>query len=481
MATTIGGVVEPRSASAPGVRELKLRTAVRAAVAMAALVAASSAVLPTSASAASRPGSVRSIVASPGASVGQIKVSWKASGSHTDKFRIETALTPFGSSNDGRDAHTFTVSGSKRSTTLSAKKVAQAGAAPATGNHLYIRVVAIDVTRSGARKGKASDLVATTARALPAALVGSPLRIASYNIRSAKYDGEDRRNWSVRAAGVAADILKVQPGIVAIQEATPARVNGGMRQTESLQAALIKADPAMARYTITRTTIYNPNGTPHGSQAARLVYDSSRYQLLSACTDTTLVGGITREWSDTCSFDLPIQPGDAATWKRSAAYAEFLDLATGKPFLVVSAHLDYRHSKNKATEAKLNDLRRLQAATIWANMNMIRKVGEPVVVAGDFNASQNDKGGNGPHDYLVSQGFYDTVGAVQQVNLEFASLNHFDRTLKADPEGYGRIVDQILVYGAVGSNRFQQVVKQTDPARNSDHNMVYADIALPTI
>jgi endonuclease/exonuclease/phosphatase family metal-dependent hydrolase len=478
--TTIGGVVEPWSANARGVRKLKLRTAVRAAVGMAALAAVFSAVLPTSASAASRPGAVRSVVASPGAAVGQIKVSWKASGSHTDKFRIETALTPFGSSNDGRGSQTFTVSGSKRSTTLSAKKVAQAGAAAATGNHLYIRVVAVDVTRSGVRKGKASDLVATTARALPSA-VGSPLRIASYNIRSAVYDGQGGgRPWAVRAAGVASDILKVNPGIVAIQEASPARF-GSLRQTESLQAAMIKADPTMARYTITRTTVYNTPGTPHGSQAARILYDSSRYQLLTPCTDTTMLNGAALNYSTSCSFDLPVQSSDAAKWKRSAAYAEFLDLATGKPFLVVSAHLDYRHSGNAKTEARLNELRRLQAATIWANMTAIRKVGEPVIVAGDFNASQDDEAGNGPHDYLVSQGFYDTSGAAQQVNLEFPSLNHFDRVLTADAEGYARRVDQILVNGVAGSNLFKQVVKQTDPARSSDHNLIYADIALPTV
>ena len=169
--------------------------------------------------------------------------------------------------------------------------------------------------------------------------------------------------------------------------------------------------------------------------------------------------------SNSCSFDLPVLPGDAPTWIRSAAYAEFADLATGKPFLVVSAHLDYRHSDNKRTEGKLNDLRRLQAATIWANMNLIRKVGEPVIVAGDFNASQADKGGNGPHDYLVEQGFYDAAGAVQQVNLEFPSLNHFDKVLTADPQGYARRVDQILVYGAAGSKKFKQVVEaRTRPA-----------------
>jgi endonuclease/exonuclease/phosphatase family metal-dependent hydrolase len=456
-----------------------VRIAVRAGVTMAALVAVFSAVLPSSASAASRPGTVHNVVASPGAGVGQIKVSWKANGSHTDKFRIETALTPFGSSDDGRGAQSFTVSGSARSTTLSATKVAQAGAAPATGNHLYIRVVAVDVTRHGSRTGHASDLVATTARALPALVGGSPLRIASYNIRSAKYDGDDARNWAERASGVAAEILKAKPGIVAIQEASPGRF-GALRQTESLQSALIMADPALARYTITRTTTYSAPGAQHGSQAARIVYDSSRYQLLTPCTDTTVVNGAPLDYSSSCSFDLPILPGDAPTWQRSAAYGEFLNLATGKPFLVVSAHLDYRHSNNASTERKLNDLRRLQAATIWANMNVLRKVGEPVVVAGDFNASQTDKAGNGPHDYLVSQGFYDAAGAVQQANLELPSLNHFDKVLPVDPQGYARRVDQILVYGTAGSNRFVEVAKQTDPARNSDHNMVYADVALPT-
>ena len=449
---------------------------------MAALVAVFSAALPATASASSKPGSVSSVVASPGAAVGQIKVSWKASGSRTDKFWIETALTPFGSEGEGRGSQTFSVGASKRSTTLSAASVAKAGAAPATGNHLYIRVVAVDVAKGRSHPGKASDLVATTARALPAAAApaGSPLRVASYNIRSAKYDGADKRDWAQRASGVAADIVKTNPGIVAIQEASPARF-GAMRQTESLQSALINADPGMGRYTLTRTTIYNPNGTPHGSQAARIAYDSSRYRLLSLCTDTTLVNGVVRDWSTSCSFDLPVLPGDAPTWIRSAAYAEFADIKTGKPFLVVSAHLDYRHSKNTKTEAALNDLRGRQAATIWANMNLIRKVGEPVIVAGDFNASQADGGGNAPHDYLVGQGFYDAAGAVQQVNTEFPSLNHFDKVLPEDPQGYGRRVDQILVYGAPGSNRFVQVVKQTNPARNSDHNMVYADIALPTI
>jgi hypothetical protein len=101
-------------------------------------------------------------------------------------------------------------------------------------------------------------------------------------------------------------------------------------------------------------------------------------------------------------------------------------------------------------------------------------------VAGDFNAGQTDAGGNGPHDYLVSQGFYDAAGATTQANLEFPSLNHFDTTLKADPQGYARRVDQILVYGTTGSKNFTQVVVRKNAKRNSDHNMVYADVVLPS-
>lgn len=444
------------------------------------LAAIFSVAMPASASAAGRPGAVTSVDAAPGAKAGEIKVSWRASGARTDKFRIETALTPFSSHGAGRQSQTFTVSGAKRSYTLSAAKVRRAGAAPATGNHLYVRVVPVDVTRTGhSRTGRASGLAATTARAVPPPATGSPLRIASYNIRSALYDADDRRHWKERASGVAADIVKAKPGIVAIQEASPGQF-GALRQTESLQMALIRADPALARYTMTRTTVYNPPGTPHGSQAARIVYDASRYQLLTPCSDVTVVDGVAEPWSTSCSFDLPVQRYDAPTWRRSAAYAEFLDLASGRPFLVVSAHLDYRHSKDPAQEARLNELRRVQAATIWANMNLVRKPGELVVVAGDFNASQADKGGNAPHDYLVAQGFYDAAGAQKQVNLGLPSLNHFDTVLHEDPYGYARRVDQVLVYGTVGSRLFRQVAKVRDSARNSDHNLIYADVVIPT-
>lgn len=456
-----------------------MRVAVRAAAVTGVVAAALSALLPTTASAAGRPGAVTSVVAGPGAQAGEISVRWRASGARTDVFRIETALTPFGSTNDGRGAQSFTVGGAKRSVTLGADAVRRAGAAPATGNHLYVRVVPVDRTRTGERRGSVSDLVATTSRAVPPPATGSPLRIATYNIRSAKYDRDDRRPWSARAAGVASEILEVDPGVVAIQEASPGRF-GPVRQTESLQAALIRADPTLARYTLTRSTVYNRPGTPHGSQAARIAYDASRYQLLTPCTDTTLENGALLPYSTSCSFDLPILPGDAPTWKRSAAYAELMDLSTGTTFLVVSAHLDYRHSRDASEEARFNELRRVQAATIWANMNLIRKPGQLVVVAGDFNASQADRGGNAPHDYLVSQGFYDAAGAERQVNLELPSLNHFDTVLEAHPQGYARRVDQILVYGTVGAKTFGQVVKQRDAARNSDHNLVYADVVLPT-
>ena len=48
-------------------------------------------------------------------------------------------------------------------------------------------------------------------------------------------------------------------------------------------------------------------------------------------TDVTVVDGVAQPWSTSCSFDLPVLSDDSPLWKRSAAYAEFLDLARVKP------------------------------------------------------------------------------------------------------------------------------------------------------
>ena len=461
-----------------------MRLRLRLAAAIASLAVVLGVVSPLSAAALARPGAVKSATAAPGAKVGQLKVTWKASGASTDVFRVETALTPFGGSGKpkhGRSAKVFTVDGNKRSLTLSAARVRAAGAGPETGNHLYVRVTAVNTSKSGSRSGTASPLVAGMARPSLPATTGTPLRVASFNVRSAYYGHEDPRTWLQRAPDVAREIIAAKPGVVAVQEASSGRADGqpggtgpGVpRQTESLADALVAQGGP--QYRIVRRTSYNPPGTVHGSQAARIVYDSSRYTLLSICPDTTGP----EQWSSSCSIELPILPTDAESWRRTAAYAEFRDLRTGQAFLLVSAHLDYRHSKDAALERSYNDLRGMQAAAIDAAAEVLRGTGEPVIVAGDLNSAQADAGGYGAHDYLVGVGYYDTVAAQKRVNLAYPSLNKFAVTLKKDPQGFARRIDAILVNGARGAKRFEVVTKKTDRNRTSDHSMVLADVVLP--
>lgn len=441
---------------------------------------------PSAASALSRPGSVTSVTATAGEKTGQIAVRWRASGSATDKFQIETALTPFGGSGQakhGRNAMVFSASGKNRSITLSAAAVRGAGAAPETGNHLYIRVAAVNTSRSGSRTGTASPLVAAMPKPPAPASTGTPLRVASFNIRSSYYGKDDARTWLQRAPDVARQILASKAGVVAVQEASPGRADGARggtsasapRQTESLVSAM--AAVGGRQYRLVRLTQYVRPGTSHGSQGARILYDTSRYGLVSDCPDVTGV----ESWSSSCSIELPILPTDAESWRRTAAYARLQDKATGQVFLVISVHLDYRHSKDPALEASYNNLRGMQAATVDAAAEVLRGTGQPVIIAGDLNSWQADVGGNGAHDYLTALGYYDTVAAQKKIDLAYPTLNKYAHTLVRNPQGYARRIDAILVNGVVGAKRYENVMKPVDAQRTSDHNMVLADLVLPRV
>ena len=77
-----------------------------------------------------------------------------------------------------------------------------------------------------------------------------------------------------------------------LQELGPGRadgqtgsLNGTPRQTESLVTTLGRLGGS--RYKLVRTTAYVKPGTEHGTQGTRILYDTTRYQLLSRCPETT--------------------------------------------------------------------------------------------------------------------------------------------------------------------------------------------------
>jgi endonuclease/exonuclease/phosphatase family metal-dependent hydrolase len=426
---------------------------------------------------AATPSSFSAVSSTPGTRPGEVTISWTQSGKNTARYEIETGLTSFSATQHARGSKVFRVPAGRSSVTLTAAQTASAGAPVGSGNHLYFRLRAISV--DGTVRAYPYQQVVGVAPAAPAA-TGTPVRIGTFNVRTARAT-TDARTWLQRAPDVAASIVDHDLDLVALQELGPGRADGQTgttkgvaRQTDSLVTAL-QADGG-SRYKLVRTTPYVKSGTLTGTQGARILYDSSKYSLVSPCVETSADGS----YSSSCSIKLPLRPtGDTEASRRRAAYAEFSDKTTGEHVVVVSAHLDQRHDSDPAVEKTYNTLRGEQAKTVLAKLAVVNPNGYPVVFGGDINSYQNNKVGYAPHDELVKAGFYDTAAAARQVNIHFTTINDFKTTLTAPTPGFGARIDTLAVEGVVGASSWENVLKPTDDARPSDHNMLVADIRLP--
>lgn len=457
---------------------------IRSILAAAVCTAIPAAVLAAPAQAASAPatpGAVTSVTARPGPGAGQVTFSWSQDGSHTTAFQIETGLTPFRPNaaalpDHGRDATTFYVAPNRRSVTLSASATARAGASVASANHLYYRFRAVNRTASGYTAREYGYLQSVAVRPVTPASTGTPLRIASFNVLTAT-DRSYGRPWLQRVPLVAKTILSRNPGVVALQELGTGRadgqpIGGGVMQTDSLVTSL--AQNGGQRYKLVRSTRYVKPGTPEAIQGARILYDTSRYSLVSHCPDTSLAG----DYSSSCTISLPLLRGDSRSLHRHAAFAVFADRNTGKRFMFASVHLDARNSTNSTTERTYERLRATQIRWVINRLNLFNTSHLPIVVAGDLNTFQAHMAGYDAHDALISSGFYDTAAAENQTAARYTTMNHMDTTLTLPSSGWGSRLDVITVKGVRGATDFENVMRVTDSNRPSDHNMVMSDIRL---
>jgi endonuclease/exonuclease/phosphatase family metal-dependent hydrolase len=356
--------------------------------------------------------------------------------------------------------------------------VATAGAAPKTGNHLFFRVTARNVTRSDSTTREFGKLRAVAPKAVAVKSGGKAIRVGSYNILSSK--ASNGRPWKQRAPEVASTIASHHPDVVALQELSPGRADGKSggptkavpRQTDSLEAALKKK--GAGKYQLTRNQSYVLPGTKHGNQGARILYNTKVLSLVTKCPEMTK----RRHYNTSCSFNLPYGAGEGKADQRSAAYAEFKYKSNGKKFLFLSVHLDHRQSSNVSTLKKYNKVRGDQMKVIVAKVAKLRHHNEPVIIAGDFNSWQNNKAGDAPHEYLASHGYYDTAAAKTRINDQYDTYNDLWKTVVAGAQGYGNRIDSIMVKGTAGSNRYENIMNRVDSTRASDHNMVITDFRL---
>lgn len=434
------------------------------------------------------PGRITAVSAAPGPGAGQVTFTWKQDGSNTTSFAIETGLTVFstadpGLPDHGRSAKTFTMAKTRRSITLTASQVASAGAPLGSANHLYYRFRATNHTSAGTSTRMWPYLQSVGVRPISAPTTGTLLRVATFNVHTAT-PVAGFPSWQSRVGKVADTILSRKPGVVGLQELGITRADGSttasltaQTQAQSLVATL--AAKGASRYRLVRTTRYVAPGTASAVQGARILYDSSRYRLVSDCPDTTN-GAI---WSSSCTVPLRMRTGDSEWARRRAAYATLQDIATGSQFIVVAAHLDQRHSTNATTDKAYETLRAGQVADILARVNAVNASGLPVVLAGDLNTYQSNVGGYLAHDAFVRAGYYDTASAVTQVNLRYSTFNHMACTVSIPRvgsfAGWGSRIDTVMVRGLRGAVRWENVVVPSQCARASDHNMLVADIRLP--
>jgi endonuclease/exonuclease/phosphatase family metal-dependent hydrolase len=300
------------------------------------------------------------------------------------------------------------------------------------------------------------------------------LRVGTFNVRTAR--AQDDRSWLERANDVAREIASRNPGVLAVQELGPGRADGSkgtttghLRQTVSLERSLQRVI-GDDRYQLVRTTPYVKPGTNHGTQGTRILYDTRKFKLLSNCPEKTG----SKNYNPSCSMNLPLRSSDSESLRRSAAYAKFADRKTGVRFWVVSVHLDDRHSSSLSTEKSYNALRGAQARAVYLKVNGLRKSGEKIIYAGDFNSWQTNRAGDAPREYLLRQGFHDTAAAANRVNINYPTINHFNTTVTAK-----RIrLDVVLVRGIKRALRYENVMKRVDSSRPSDHNLVISDVVL---
>ena len=141
-----------------------------------------------------------------------------------------------------------------------------------------------------------------------------------------------------------------------------------------------------------------------------------------------------------------------AEGSRYVAWAEAVQLSTGKHLLFADAHLEI------GKDAASNDVRKRQAQTVVDTIKSNNPSSLPVVLVGDMNSNKWSDPSNGAYDVITSQGLIDPLGntykswypsgaatAEKVVNRRVNSWNGFERAVRQGADGTsGAYIDYIF-------------------------------------
>lgn len=199
-------------------------------------------------------------------------------------------------------------------------------------------------------------------KAVPVAAGGAlELTVATFNIRYENPEESDWRAWPNRIGRVVRSIRGINPDVFGIQES----LHG---QSADLRASLTDYD---------FHGIGRDDGKREGEYSA-ILFRRDRFEKSAGGTF----------WLS----DFPEQPG-SKTWgngyPRVATWLRLVDRASGKGFYVYNTHWDHQnqHSREKA------------APLLSSRIDNREHPGDPVVLLGDFNATE----GNPAVDYFTGK------------------------------------------------------------------------------
>jgi hypothetical protein len=277
---------------------------------------------------------------------------------------------------------------------------------------------------------------------------------------------------------VVATIKSQRLDVIGVQEASQGRIRDAATSEN-----LSQFDDLVRRlgtpWKVTNSKRYNcvtdtsPNRCTYRYQGAsganRILYDSSRVQLLAAG-----------------SKRLPSPVGSSDNY---LAWATFRQVSTGRSFLFSDLHTvaddTYAAFKKRQAEVAAQELKKHNPTHL------------PMVAVGDWNSSRFEQPSNGPYDAYRKAGFVDPLGGSYRTTTTapyatvekrrrtwLNSANHFERKAPAHRAWInGSYIDYILTT-PMRVSEWETVAKLDQQGRfvgviPSDHNLIRATVWLP--
>lgn len=308
-----------------------------------------------------------------------------------------------------------------------------------------------------------------------------PLAVGSYNVLcSTCFQNAGTEPWSVRSGAVVQAVKDQGLDVIGFQEAAEGIVPGTtVAQFEDLQTKLTAAGTGLV---ITRNArhncvnpmtstgcVYKDQGASHGS---RIFYNKNTVDLISSG-----------------AHPFPVLSGAS----REAAWAILSQKSTGKQFIYVNAHLEYRGEPVHAAQRVIQ-----MESIVEFVKNKNATMDLPVFIVGDLNSTKWSTPSNGPYDVLTSAGYSDPIGNVygnytrngeataeKITNANYGTFNGLRSDITPSKTyGNGSHLDYIWTSG-MRVGEWKMVLNNGGSGNAqvgvipSDHNMLTAKVQLP--